>query len=113
MMEIPTDCKTQIITGVDGEGVEVDFGRSPGLRNAILVHEVFKPGGKICHNSRGSQVKCPLEILLVVQHPNVHLKPDAGLVQFITQWRESHESQEWFCSLNSGVSGHSSLFLNL
>lgn len=56
---------------------EVDFGRSLGFTNAIPVHEVFKPGGKICHNSRGSQVKCPLEVLLVVQHPNVDLKPDA------------------------------------
>lgn len=60
---------------------EVDFGRSLELRHAILVHEIFKPGGKICHNSCGSQVKCPLEVVLVIQHPNVHLKPDAGLVQ--------------------------------
>lgn len=66
-----------------GGGCEVDFGRSLGLRNAIPVHEVFKPGGKICHNSCGSQVKCPLEVLLVVQHPNVHLKPDTRLVRLI------------------------------
>ena len=54
--------------------VEVDFGRSLGLWNAIPVHEVFKLGGKICHNSCGSQVERPLEVLIVVQHPNVDLK---------------------------------------
>lgn len=52
-------------------------GRSLELRNAIPVHEVFESGGKICHNSCGSQVKCPLEVLVVVQHPNVDLKSDA------------------------------------
>lgn len=107
VMEIPTDCNTQCessnpagmhesgctegVRGVvllagqvrlkdnhwRGGRVEVDFGRSLGFRNAIPVHEVFKPGGKICHNSRGSQVKRPLEVLLVIQHPNVDLKPDA------------------------------------
>lgn len=60
---------------------EVDFGRSLGIRHAIPIHEVFKLGGKICHNSRSSQVKCPLEVLLIIQYPNVHLKPDATLVQ--------------------------------
>lgn len=101
VMEIPTDCNTQCESssllecmkvgawrgawgGLAGQvrlkdnhwrggRVEVDFGRSLGLRNTIPVHEVFKPGGKICHNSRGSQVKCPLEVLLVIQHPNVDL----------------------------------------
>lgn len=67
----------RIITGGGRRG-EVDFGRSLGLRNAILVHEVFKLGGKICHNSCGSQVKRPLEVLLVIQHPNVHLYSSGG-----------------------------------
>lgn len=66
--------------GVGGLG-EVDFEKSLGLIYAIPVHKVFKLGGKICHNSRSSQVKCPLEVFLVVQHPNVHLKSDATLIQ--------------------------------
>lgn len=48
------------------------------LTDAVPVHEVFEPGGKVCHDSGGSQVKRPLEVLVVVQHPNVDLKPDAS-----------------------------------
>lgn len=47
------------------------------FRNAISVHEVFEPGGEIRHHACGSQVKCPLEVLLVIQHPNVDLKSHA------------------------------------
>lgn len=97
MQKIPTHCKAQrksgspgmhaVKPGASGSGGlggglgEVDFGRSLGLRYAIPIHEVFKLGGKICHNSRSSQVKSPLEVVLVVQHPNVHLKADAILIQ--------------------------------
>lgn len=53
-------------------------GRSLRLTDAVPVHEVFEPGGEVCHDSGGPQVERPLEVLVVVQHPNVDLKPDGG-----------------------------------
>lgn len=46
------------------------------FRNSSSLHEVSEPGGKISHHPCGSQVKGPLEVLLIIEHPDVDLEPD-------------------------------------
>lgn len=55
---------------------ETDLSRSLGPWQVIVLYEVFKPGGKIGHNSSGSQIKCSLEVIFIVQHPYVNLQPE-------------------------------------
>lgn len=51
------------------------------FRDSMLVHEIFELGGKISHDSGGSEVKGPLKVLVLIKHPNVDLnaqKSQAG-----------------------------------
>lgn len=64
--------------GGEGGGGVGQFLRSVEFRNSILVHEIFELGGKIRHDPGGSEVKGPLEVLLLIKHPNVDLESQTG-----------------------------------
>lgn len=46
------------------------------FRNSMLLHEIFELGGKISHDSGGSEVKGPLKVLLLIKHPDVDLNSE-------------------------------------
>lgn len=62
--------------GGGGDGGTGQFLTSLHFRNSMLVHEIFELGGKISHDSGGSEVKGPLKVLLLIKHPNVDLNSE-------------------------------------
>lgn len=66
----------ETLQGEEGEGRRgCGWGRGGSLRltDGLPVHEVSQPGGEICHDPGGSEVKGPLKVLVLVQHPDVDL----------------------------------------
>lgn len=62
----------------------------------MLVHEIFELGGKISHDSGGSEVKGPLKVLLLIKHPDVDLNSERSQrrrqrLQCFQPWRNQQQ----------------------
>ncbi|KAL7831651.1 hypothetical protein AOLI_G00291990 [Acnodon oligacanthus] len=53
-------------------------------QEAVLLHELFQLGGIVRHHTCGSEVKGTFKVLLIIQHPHIHLQSKTKILLLST-----------------------------